>query len=119
MVPANSPLFFVYSLMYWLIGFVMGVAIGYLVTLIARNRPATFLRDGALGSFGFWGGFLLTGLVPWRYNTVTINLTGGGTVATTMNRYQHPERVALLLAIMLPLLNEVFRLRKRKGTRAA
>jgi hypothetical protein len=57
--------------------------------------------------------------MPWRYNTVTANLTGGGTVATSMNRYQHPERVAVVLAILLPLLNEVFRLRKRKGTHAA
>src|SRR5438270_10489047 len=103
MVPVSSPLLFVYSLIYCLIGFVMGVAIGYLITIIARNRPATLLRDGVLGAFGFWGGFLLAALVPWRYNTVTAKLIGGVTVATSRNRYQHPERVALVLAILLPL----------------
>jgi uncharacterized oligopeptide transporter (OPT) family protein len=54
MVPDNAwPLFFVYSLIYWLIGFVIGAVTGYLAALIARNRSAILLRDGVLGSFGF------------------------------------------------------------------
>jgi hypothetical protein len=30
-----------------------------------------------------------------------------------MNRYQHPERVAIVIAILLPLLHELYRWRKR------
>ena len=48
-------------------------------------------------------------------NTVTDNLPSGGTIATSMNHYQHPERVAVVSAILLPLLNEAFRLWKRRA----
>ena len=65
MVPDAWPLFFAYSLIFWLIGFVIGAITGHIATLIARNRPATLLRDAVLGSFGFWAGFLITGVVPW------------------------------------------------------
>ena len=117
MVPDHSwPLILGYSLAYWLIGFMVGVSLGYSTAVIARNRPATLLRDGVLGAFGFWAGFVITSIVPWHYNTVNRALPSGGTVATSMNSYQHPEWVAVILAILLPLSNELFRLGKRRRT---
>jgi hypothetical protein len=53
--------------------------------------------------------------MPWPRNTVVKQLEGGGSVATTMNRYQHPERVAIAIAIILPLLQELYRWRKRNA----
>jgi hypothetical protein len=120
MVPDNAwPLVVAYSLAYLLIGFVVGASTGYLTALLARNRPATLLTDGLFGSVGFWAGFLVTALIPWPYNTVIRHLNGGGTVATSTNSYQHPERVAVILAILLPLFNELSRLRKKKSTKLA
>jgi hypothetical protein len=37
---------------------------------------------------------------------------GGGTVATTMNTYQHPARVAIVVAVLLPLLHELYRFKR-------
>lgn len=91
MLPANSWLLFLaFSLVCWLIG----VLTGYLTTLVARGRPSTFARDGVLGAFGLWAGFLITSLEPWPYNTVVRYVPGVGTVASSMNRYQHPEWIA-------------------------
>jgi hypothetical protein len=53
--------------------------------------------------------------MPWPENTVVKQLDGGGTVSTTMNTYQHPEHVAIAVAILLPLLYALYRWRKRNA----
>jgi hypothetical protein len=50
---------------------------------------------------------------PVRY-TVVDHLEGGGTVATTMSRYQHPERVGIVMAVLLPLLYELYRFKRAR-----
>jgi hypothetical protein len=47
--------------------------------------------------------------LPWPENTVVEKLSGGGTVATTMSRYQHPQRLAVVLAILFPLVLELYK----------
>ncbi len=60
-----------------------------------------------LGSFGYLAGFFACIFAPWPQNTVVTRLEGGGAVATTMSRYQHPERVAIVIAVLFPLLYEL------------
>ncbi len=52
--------------------------------------------------------------MPWHENTVTERLSGGGMVTTTMNSYQHPIRIAVVSAVLIPVLYEVYRLRSER-----
>ena len=49
-------------------------------------------------------------------NTITYRLEGGTEVSSTMNSYQHFERVAICIAILLPLLHELYLWKKRKAS---
>jgi len=119
MFPVPWPVVVAYLLAYALAGIAIGALTGWLVSLIARNHPTALLKDGLLGSVGFLVGFFIAALMPWPRNTITYQLEGGTTVSSTMNSYQHPERVAIVVAILLPLLNELYRWRKRKTAQLA
>jgi len=56
------------------------------------------------------GGFISI-VMPWHTNTISYELSGGTHVTSTMNSYQHPERVAVVVAIILPILHELYRKR--------
>jgi len=109
-----SPLFAIFSLVvYALAGMAIGALTGWLTSLITKRGQQWLLKDGFLGSFGYLAGFVGCIFMPFPRNTVVKQLEGGGSVATTMNTYQHPERVAIALAVLLPLLHELYRWRKR------
>ena len=75
-------------------------------------------KDAFLGGVGFFVGYIGCAYLPWPKNTVVEVLKGGGSVTTTMNRYQHPARVAVVVAVLLPLLHEIYRY-KRTRTQSA
>jgi len=104
---------------FWLVlcaiaGMAIGVLSGWLTSLITKCGPKGVFRNIFLGSLGFLAGFIGCMLIPWPSNTVVEHLEGGGTVATTMSRYQHPERVAIVMAVLLPLLHEVYRFKRAR-----
>jgi hypothetical protein len=118
-IPWTATLF--YLLLYVCTGMALGGLTGLLVSLVFRRklRSMGIVTDGALGVLGFFMGFIATLFVPWRQNTITENLAGGTVVTTTMHRYQHPERIAVVIAILLPLVRALFRYRReRKATYA-
>jgi hypothetical protein len=47
--------------------------------------------------------------------TISHELPGGTKVTSTMNSYQHPERVAAVVAVILPLIYEISRRRQQAG----
>ena len=91
------------------VGVTIGAVIG-LATMLATRRRTLVLVDALLGAAGFVGGVLLTARIPYQLNTVTKKV-GDAIVSTTMRRYQHPYRAALILAVLLPVLYEVVRLK--------
>ena len=97
-------------------GMAIGALSGWLISLITKCGPKVFLRNIFLGSFGFLAGFIGCIFMPWPTNTVVEHLEGGGTVASTMSRYQHPERVAIVMAVLLPLLHELYRFKRARPT---
>ena len=99
---------------YAIAGVAIGAISGWLATLATKCRPQGVWRDALLGSFGFLAGFIGCAFMPWPRNTVVEHLEGGGSVATTMNSYQHPERVAIVMAILLPLLHELYRFKRAR-----
>jgi len=94
---------------------VIGALTGWLFSLATKRALQGILKDAFLGALGFLAGFIGCILVPWPRNTVVEHLSGGGTVSTTMDRYQPPERVAVVVAVLLPLLNELYRLRRARS----
>src|SRR5690348_15126172 len=98
MLPVPWPVVPIYAALYAVAGLTIGAAIGWIISRYRTGIERKILTDAILGSLGFVAGFIGCALVPWPQNTVIEPLPGGGTVATTMSRYQHPERVAVLLA---------------------
>ena len=103
-----------FLVIYAVAGMAIGALSGWLVSLITKCGPKGFLRDMFLGSFGFLAGFVGCIFMPWPTNTVVKHLAGGGTLETTMASYQHPERVAIVMAVLLPLLHELYRIKRAR-----
>jgi len=116
MLPVPWPVIAIYVAADATAGLAIGAAVGWLISRYRMGIERKILTDAILGSLGFLAGFTGCTLVPWPQNTIIEPLSSGGTVATTMNRYQHPERVAVLIAVLLPLLYELSRRRKREST---
>ena len=68
-----------------------------------------------LGVAGLIGDATAATVMPWPENTVREVLPGGTVVLTTMNSYQHPILVAVLLAIVMPLVHELLRWKRRRS----
>ncbi len=104
-----------YLAAYALAGMAIGAFTGWLFSRLTKGGRQRLLKDAVLGSLGYLGGFFVCVFMPWPQNTVVTWLEGGGSVATTMSRYQHPERVAIVIAVLFPLLYELSRRKKRKA----
>jgi hypothetical protein len=97
-----------------LFGAVIGLFGGWLLSLVTKCGPQGFLKNAGLGALGFLMGFLGCVLLPYPRNTINYQLEGGVVVTSTMNRYQHPYGVAIVMAVFLPLIHEVYRLRQTR-----
>jgi hypothetical protein len=110
-----APVVIVIAFILWVFaGMVIGALSGWLVSFATKCGQQGIIKDALLGSFGFLVGFIGCISMPWPRNTIVEQLEGGGTVATTLNRYQHPYRVAILVAVLLPLLHEMYRMKRAR-----
>jgi H+/Cl- antiporter ClcA len=114
MLPASPIISIVFLVLYAIAGMVIGALGGWLVSLATKCGPRGVRKDSLLGSFGFLAGFIGTIFMPWHENTISKRLEGGILMTSTMNTYQHPERVAVVFALLLPLLHELYRLRRER-----
>ena len=96
-------------------GMVIGALSGWLTSLVTKCGPKGVFRNIFLGSLGSLVAFIGCIFVPWPSNTFVEPLESGGTVATTMARYQHPERVAFVVAVLLPFLHEMYRFKRARA----
>jgi uncharacterized membrane protein YeaQ/YmgE (transglycosylase-associated protein family) len=113
--PVSPIVFVMYFVVYAVAGMAIGALSGWLASLITKCGPKGVVRDAFLGSLGFLVGFIACVSIPWPRNTVVEQLGGGMSVGTTMDRYQHPERVAVVMAVLLPLLHELYRLKRTRS----
>jgi uncharacterized membrane protein YeaQ/YmgE (transglycosylase-associated protein family) len=97
------------------VGSLIGAVTGWLTFRVTKQNSKGLIRDAFLGLFGYLAGIIGCALVPWPENTIMERLDGGVLMTSTMTRYQHPERVAVAIAILLPLLYEWIRSRKRSN----
>jgi hypothetical protein len=116
MVPDSPILVIIFLCLDAIKGMVIGALSGWITSLATKCRPRRVWVDSLLGSIGFIGGFTGAIYMPWHQNTITYKLSGGITVTSTMDSYQHPGLVATAGAIALPILYELYRwMRARKG----
>ena len=97
-----------------MVGAFIGVVVGEGASLAYRKRHGYLGLDAALGAVGFVGGIILCAMLPYPENTVYQDLSGGGTVATTMQRYQHPYWIGFAVSAVLPICHELWRTRTRR-----
>lgn len=109
------PIIVMYVVACALAGMAIGAITGWMISRITKGRRSRLVRDAILGSFGYVGGIISCALIPWPENTVVEQLSGGGSVATTMSRYQHPQRVAVALAILFPVLLDLYKWKNHKS----
>jgi hypothetical protein len=95
--------------LYALAGALIGMLSGWLTALARRSR-CRLMVDAVLGWAGFLLGLVVVLSVPWQ-NTISYELSGGTKVISTTSRYQHPWRVATVVAATLPLIFEIRRRR--------
>jgi|HubBroStandDraft_2_1064218.scaffolds.fasta_scaffold423861_2 H+/Cl- antiporter ClcA len=105
-----------FVLLYALAGALIGILSGWLTALALRSRHRLTV-DSVLGAAGFLLGGIFAILMPWHANTISYELSGGTRVTSTTNSYQHPERVAAVVAVILPLIYEIWRRRRQVDER--
>jgi hypothetical protein len=76
-------------------------------------------KDACLGSMGFLLGFFGCVFMPWHRNTISYRLAGGTEVTSTADIYQHPNRIGIIFAILLPLMYELYRWRRLRTNRSS
>src|SRR5437867_12767858 len=89
--------------------------VGTCVAALLKNGWSGGGWDALLGGIALVGTILLFAYLPWPRNTITY-AAGGGTVTSTMNRFQHDEAVAWTLAVLLPVAHEAHRRTRRRET---
>jgi hypothetical protein len=115
MFPVSWFVVALYLVAYGIAGMAIGAISGWAVSLLTKGGRQKLLKDAFLGAFGFLAGFIGCIYMPWPRNTVITQLDGGGSVATTMSQYQHPERIAIVVAMLLPLVHELLRWKMKSG----
>lgn len=115
MIPVSPIIAICFLIAYAFAGMAMGALTGLLASLMLKLkiRAIGIIKDGLLGSLGFLVGFVGAALVPWPRNTISYYVDHT-LVTSTMNSYQHPDRVGFVAAILLPLLREVYRFKHSK-----
>jgi uncharacterized membrane protein YeaQ/YmgE (transglycosylase-associated protein family) len=112
MLPDSPAILAIFMLLDSVVGLVIGAVCGWLVSLVSKGHRSKLWHDSVLGILGLLSGIAAVTYMPWHQNTITERLDGGGTVTTTMNSYQHPWRVGIAFAVLLPILYEVYRVRR-------
>jgi len=91
-----------------------GLGVAFCVFTKQSQFDRSVLIDALLGAIGFAGTRIVFALAPIHGETITRHV-GNAIVTTTMKRYQYPNRIAFPLAVLLPLLYELFVFKKFKG----
>lgn len=112
MLPASPIITLIFLLIDAVAGMAIGIFSGWLTSFLTRTRSKGLLTDGLIGAGGFLAGLMGAVFMPWHRNTISYHLSGGTLVTSTANVYQHPERVAVIVAIVLPSLYELIRWRQ-------
>jgi hypothetical protein len=102
-----------------LIGAVLGVLSGLLSSLILKLSLRGTWKDAVLGAVAVPIGFALVFITPWPENTARRPIGGGVEMTETTRMFPHPLLFAYILAAILPVLRNLYRFRRARGTGVA
>ena len=88
----------------------IGAITGWLSSLVLKSGTGGVIKDAFLGAFGYLAGFYGCIFSPWPRSTASEGLAGA--LRLTMNL--HSERVSVVVAIVLPVLHELYRSRRKR-----
>jgi len=106
-VPLLAFYFFVVMAIF---GMAIGAITGWLSSLVLKNGTGGVLKDSFLGAFGYLAGFYGCIFMPWPRSTSSEGFAGA--MRLTMNL--HSERVSVVVAMVLPVLHEWYRSRRKR-----
>ncbi len=95
------------------LGGIVGALAGFLAAHAFKLRATAIWKNGIIGATAFIATFFVCLLIPYR-NTISYKLDGGVTVTSTMDHYQHPLELGLILAGFIPILFELDRFRRSR-----
>jgi DMSO reductase anchor subunit len=90
------------------VGAVLGTGSGMLLWAILKHRTHWGVTDALLGAIGAVLTVTACAIVPLPRNTVSRSVGPGLTVETALNRFQHPYIAAIIVALALPALRQLF-----------
>jgi len=93
-----------------ILGMAIGAITGWLSSLVLKSGSGGVIKDSFLGAFGYLVGFYACIFSPWPRQTSSEGF--GGAMRLTMNL--HSERVSVVVAILLPVLHECYRSRRKR-----
>jgi len=94
-------------------GIAIGALTGWLASLVISSGPQGVLRNAALGLFGIFAGFALVLLFQGRHYHAEYYFQNGKAV-TKHSGVQHPEMFGVAGAMLLPVLHELYRLKRAR-----
>jgi len=92
-----------------LLGAIVSVLSGALISTVFKLRKQRSVRYALLGSVGSVLTVILSATIPWPWNTLSTSLGPGVRLETAMDRFQHPYIAAIVVAIVLPALDQLIR----------
>jgi Na+-driven multidrug efflux pump len=113
-IPIPPILVLFYAIAHTLGGVATGAVSGFVASLAVKSKKRHAIRHAFLGVLGFWVGFIGCLFMPWPENTITYYV-GHTKVQETATHYQHPFIVGYAVAILLPVLYEIIRLRQSRS----
>jgi len=88
----------------------IGAITGWLSSLVLKNGAGGVIKDSFLGAFGYLAGFYGCIFMPWPRNASSEGFAGA--MRLTMNL--HSERGSIVVAILFPVLHELYRSRRKR-----
>jgi hypothetical protein len=88
----------------------VGAITGWLSSLVLKNGTGGVIKDSFLGAFGYLAGFYACIFSPWPRHTASKGVAGA--MRLIMNL--HSDRVAVVVAILLPVLHEWYRSKRKR-----
>ena len=116
MLPASPIITLIFLIGHAILAGVIGLVSGWLTHAFTKTGSRRLLADALIGILGYFAG-VSTCFLPWHKNTISYRLSGGTLVTSTANYFQYYERVAVIVAVILPCLFELIRFfRARRST---
>jgi membrane associated rhomboid family serine protease len=111
--PISTTIVVMYCIGLAVVGAAIGAFIGLIAPVVSKPGPTWILKDAFLGASGMLAGWFGCVLMSSRRITTSYALEGGRIVVTSTMK--HPEGAAVVVAVLLPIVHELYRFRRARA----